>query len=197
MEEKKERLADKVLRILMEDEPLGDKPKEEAKTEPERNKSEANNTEDKKERFADRILDILLAPEGKEKKAAGTALEKPRLANMPARPDLSASRRSNTVEIVYDVVSLTHKGSCGNLFMTQSIMAPLGNTRKLLAVSEVVYGKAKSILLYALDEKESVAALEHLEDMRQLARAQVRRMTEQVKVEEVQGSSGGNKQSRG
>jgi hypothetical protein len=181
MEEKKERLADKVIRILMEDEPSGDKPKGGAKTEPERGKSEANNAEDKKERFADRILDMLLAPEENEKKAAEPALKKPRLTNMPARPKLLASRGAGITDFVMDVVSLTHKGSCGNLFITQSIAAPLRDTRKLLAICEVVDGKTRSVLLYALDEKERGAILEHLEGMRQLAKEQVRRMTEQVK----------------
>jgi hypothetical protein len=165
----------------MEAEPSGDKPKEEVKTEPEKNKSEVNNAEDKTERFADRILDMLLAPEEKEKKASETALKKPELTNMPTRPNILASRSDSPVELVYDVVSLTHKGSCGNLFITQSIAAPLRNTRKLLAVCEVVDGKAKSILLYALNETECVAFLEHLEEMRHLARAQVKKMMEQVK----------------
>jgi len=102
------------------------------------------------------------------------------------------SRSVGPVELVFDVVSLTHKGSCSNLFITQSITAPLGNTRKLLAVCEVVDGKAKSLLLYALDEKERVAVLEHLEEMRQHALTQVKKMTDQVKSEEASGSLGGN-----
>ena len=111
---------------------------------------------------------------------------------MSAHPNLLTSRSDGLVELVYDVVSLTHKGSCGNLFITQSITAPLGKTRKLLAVCEVVDGKAKSILLYALDEKERVAVLEHLDEMRRHALEQVRKMTEQVKPEEVPGQLGGN-----
>ncbi len=102
------------------------------------------------------------------------------------------SRSTSPVELVYDVVSLTHKGSCGNLFITQSITAPLRNTRKLLAVCEVVDGKAKSVLLYALDEKERGAVIEHLEEMRQHAIAQIKKLTEQVKPEGISGSLGGN-----
>ena len=102
------------------------------------------------------------------------------------------SRSTGITDFVMDVVSLTHKGSCGNLFITQSIAGPLGDTRKLLAICEVVDGRAKSILLYALDEKERAAVIEHLEEMRQHAIAQVKKMTEQAKPEEVSGLLGGN-----
>jgi hypothetical protein len=105
---------------------------------------------------------------------------------MSSKPNLLTTRSEGLTDFVFDVVSLTHKGACGNIFITQSIAAPLGNARKLLAVCEIIDGRTRSVLLYVLDEQDREAVMKDLELLRQKAREQVE------KLRDGQGVTDGN-----